>query len=327
MNSEYPLKLSIIVPVYNVEEYLERCVNSLLHQDIDKSEYEIILVNDGSTDRSYEISEKLKAANENIVLLSQKNQGQSVARNKGIDIARGKYIMFVDSDDYIECNVLGRLVKMSDINSLDLYFFKNVYDCADGHQEERKSLGFKDNEVYDGEYIVLHGMEVSVIWLNIYSTEFLRSSKVRFYEGIVHQDVEFDYKLYPLAKRVMFTDMIVYHYCINGESTIHTKTPEKVRLIVESDFHVACSVILCSSNLTYSPQIRKYYKLVGNSIAVSALLQLCRNHFLEYKTKRKCLATAKRLGVYTVRGKTNSWKTTLLARILNCEWVLNYLMR
>lgn len=327
MSNEYPLKLSIIVPVYNVEKYLERCVNSLLHQDIDKSEYEIILVNDGSTDRSYEIAESLKTKNDNIVLLTQKNQGQSVARNIGMDVAKGRYIMFVDSDDYIECNVLEKLVETSDGNSLDLCFFKNVFDCADGHQEERKSLGFEDNVIYDGEYIVLHGMEVSVIWLNIYSTEFLRSSKVRFYEGIVHQDVEFDYKLYPLAKRVMFTDMVVYHYCINAESTTHTKKPEKIRLIIESDFHVASSVISCLSNFAYSPQIRQHYEKVGNSIAVSALLLLCRNHFLEYKMKEECLVTAKRLGVYPVCGRTNSWKTTLLARFLNCEWVFKYLLR
>jgi len=327
MNNEYPLKLSIIVPVYNVEKYLERCVNSLLHQDIDKSEYEIVLVNDGSTDRSLEIAEKLKAANESIVLLSQRNQGQSVARNKGIDIARGKYIMFVDSDDYIECNVLGRLVKMSDINSLDLYFFKNVFDCADGHQEERKSLGFEDNVVYDGEYIVFHGMEISVIWLNIYSTEFLRGSKVRFYEGIVHQDVEFDYKLYPLAKRVMFTDMIVYHYCVYGESTIRTQNPTKIRKIIESDFHVSSSVLRCSKSDVYSNKIRQYYAQVGSSIAVSALIQLWRSTYLDYQTKVDCLNTAKRLGVYPIKGRTNSWKTTILSRLLNCEWLYRKMLR
>lgn len=327
MNSEYPLKLSIIVPVYNVEEYLERCVNSLLHQDIDKSEYEIILVNDGSTDRSLEIAEKLKAANESIVLLSQRNQGQSVARNKGIDIARGKYIMFVDSDDYIECNVLGKLLEMSDNNSLDLCFFKNVFDCADGHQEERKSLGFEDNVIYDGEYIVLHGMEVSVIWLNIYSTEFLRSSKVRFYEGIVHQDVEFDYKLYPLAKRVMFSDMIVYHYCVYGESTIRTANPEKVRKIIESDFYVAGSVRKCSNVPTYSDTIRNYYARIGNSIVVSALIQLFKNPILDKAIKLECLETAKLLCVYPIHGKTNSMKTTILSRLLNCEWLYRKLLR
>lgn len=327
MNKENPLKLSIIVPVYNVEKYLERCVDSLVHQDIDKSEYEIILINDGSTDRSYEIAQQLKSKHGNLVLLSQENKGQSAARNVGMDIAKGKYIMFVDSDDYIECNVLGKLVKMSDINSLDLYFFSNVFDYVDGHQSERKRLGFEDNVIYDGEYIVLHGMEISAIWLNIYSTEFLRSSKVKFYEGIVHQDVEFDYKLYPLAKRVMFSDMIVYHYCVYGESTLRTQNPIKIRKIVESDFHVSSSILRCSKSDVYSDKIRHYYAQVGNSIAVSALIQLWRNTYLDHQGKRDCLNTATRLGVYPIKGRTNSWKTTMLSRLLNCEWLFKWLIK
>lgn len=108
MVKEYTKKLSIIVPVYNAEEYIEGCVNSLLKQDLSEQEYEIILINDGSTDNSPKLAQKLKEQNNNIVLLSQENKGQSVARNKGMDIAKGKYIMFVDADDKLYPNVIKR---------------------------------------------------------------------------------------------------------------------------------------------------------------------------------------------------------------------------
>lgn len=327
MNNEYPLKLSIIVPVYNVEKYLERCVNSLLHQDIDKSEYEIIIVNDGSTDRSLEIAEKLKAANENIVLVSQENMGLSVARNTGLEVVRGKYIMFVDSDDFFSTSIIGKLVNTAEDNNLDLCFYRTVFEYGNGNYRLGSKHNFCDNTIYDGEYLILNGMKISSVWQNLYSTQFLLNSKIKFYKGIFHQDVEFNYKLYPFAKRVMFTDIFGYHYCVYGESTLRTQNPIKIRKIIESDFHVSSSVLRCSKSDVYSDKIRQHYEQVGSSIAVSALIQLWRSTYLDYQAKMNCLNTAKGLGVYPITGRTNSWKTTILSRLLNCEWLFKWLIK
>uniref|UniRef100_UPI0030DB473E glycosyltransferase family 2 protein n=1 Tax=uncultured Imperialibacter sp. TaxID=1672639 RepID=UPI0030DB473E len=98
------MKLSIIVPVYNVEEYLERCVRSLEDQDIPRSDYEIIVVNDGSPDNSKEVVERLQRELSNIILINQENQGVSMARNAGIDRASGEYLVVVDPDDYVAPN-------------------------------------------------------------------------------------------------------------------------------------------------------------------------------------------------------------------------------
>ena len=95
------MKLSIIIPVYNVEKWLERCVRSVENQDLPSSEYEVILVNDGSKDNSGQIASKLSEEYDNIVVINKNNGGQSSARNEGMRIARGEYFMFVDSDDYI----------------------------------------------------------------------------------------------------------------------------------------------------------------------------------------------------------------------------------
>lgn len=327
MNRENPLKLSIIVPVYNVEKYLERCVNSLLHQDIDKSEYEIILVNDGSTDSSYEKAEKLKEENANIVLFTQENKGQSAARNVALDIAKGKYIMFVDSDDYIEKNVVGRLLDMTETNHLDLCFYQMSFDYQDGSKLIGKKRVFKNDVVYDGEYLLLQGIEVSAVWLNIYSSKFLLSTGLKFYEGIIHEDVEFCYRMYPLAKRIMFTDMMVYHYCVYAESSLRTQDVVKVRKIIESDLYVAGSIIKSSKDQRYSEVVQKFFSKIGNSIVLSVLLQLKRNTIMSYESKWECLNTAKSLGVYPIKGRTNSWKTTILSRLLNCEWLFKWLIK
>src|SRR5690606_24149359 len=95
------LRLSIIIPMYNVEPYIERCLSSLQDQDIPMEEYEIICINDGSPDNSREVVIRFQRQNKNIILIDQSNQGVSKARNNGINVARGKYLLFVDPDDYI----------------------------------------------------------------------------------------------------------------------------------------------------------------------------------------------------------------------------------
>lgn len=96
------MKLSIIVPMYNVEQYIEKCLKSLLNQDLSRDDYEILIINDGSKDRSKHIVNEYMKNNKNIRMINQKNGGQSKARNTGIDNAKGEYLFFVDSDDYIE---------------------------------------------------------------------------------------------------------------------------------------------------------------------------------------------------------------------------------
>ena len=98
------MKISLIIPVYNVEQYLEKCLLSCLDQDLPQSDYEIIVVNDGSPDGSLAIAERIAATATNITVVSQENGGLSAARNTGLEIAKGKYVWFIDSDDTIKKN-------------------------------------------------------------------------------------------------------------------------------------------------------------------------------------------------------------------------------
>lgn len=114
------MKLSFIIPIFNLEGYIEDCIHSLLNQNIPHSEYEIICVNDGSTDSTLEILQKLASSFSNIVIINQENQGVSVARNIGMACAKGKYIWFVDGDDLIISNCLEQLISFMDEKSLSL---------------------------------------------------------------------------------------------------------------------------------------------------------------------------------------------------------------
>ena len=116
--------LSIVVPVYNVEQYLVNCIESLIAQDIAKESYEIILVDDGSTDKGGKICDDFAAREDNIRVFHQTNQGLSVARNTGILAARGTFIQFVDSDDYLEPNVLSSIISIMTEFDLEVIRFR-----------------------------------------------------------------------------------------------------------------------------------------------------------------------------------------------------------
>lgn len=326
MSNEYPLKLSIIVPVYNVEKYLERCVNSLLHQDIDKSEYEIILVNDGSTDSSYEIAKKLANEHGNIVLLTQENKGQGAARNRGIEKSGGEYILFVDSDDYLEPNVLNKIMQIANARTPDVQIMQTKSMKKDGTFYQYKPP-YNHDIAYTGEEILSKGYRPASVWGKLYRREFLRKHSVVFLEGIIHEDVDFNLKLFSFAKIVIFVDLCCYVYYWNELSTDKYMDHNKIRKSIMSDIMIANDLKIFSNQSHLSSSIKRFYQEHANSIVISILINLIKENHLDFEAKVECLATAKRLGVYPVYGRTNSWKTILLARILNCEWVLKCIMR
>ena len=148
------MKVSVIVPVYNVEAFLTKCVDSLLAQDLPASDYEIILVDDGSTDDSGALCDDFAAAYGNIFVIHQANRGLSGARNAGIPAAMGEYILFVDSDDFLEPNVLGGLVKLMEDKDLDIlrFNYQNVNMKGEVFEPNKYSKPYVDysGEVCDG---------------------------------------------------------------------------------------------------------------------------------------------------------------------------------
>ncbi|MCM1137470.1 MAG: glycosyltransferase [Duncaniella sp.] len=219
------MELSIIVPVYNVEKYIERCLLSLLNQHLDTESYEIICINDGTKDNSCSIIQKYQQTNKNIRLVNKINGGLSSARNRGIEESKGKYIMFVDSDDYIIPNSLAPLLERMEKENLDFLGY-HINIVQNNHTFSYfKHIKFPDNKVINGmEYLSNYYITISS-WGHIALKSIYVNNNLRFIDGIINEDYEFMLRLYPLLNRMSFSNNIVYIYDIKDSGSItSTKT-------------------------------------------------------------------------------------------------------
>lgn len=245
MESTQKIKLSFIVPIYGVEHYLHKCVDSLLHQDYDN--YEIILVDDGSPDGCPAICDEYAAKFDNIRAIHRENGGLSAARNSGIKVARGEYICFVDSDDYWEENVLGCLIAQVEREKLDVlrFGYQNVRIC-DGKYEVFRPYKYTQKPsitkgVVEGDVFLNDRMW----YYNCYACQFvlkrsilLSSEKCLFREEILYEDTEWTPRMLCAAKRVSDAQTIVYNYLMREGSITQVSTWEKRKKAVESKFIV-----------------------------------------------------------------------------------------
>lgn len=220
--------VSIIVPVYNVEDYLSRCLYSLISGNMkDIIDTEVIIVDDGSTDTSFSICNEFKSRfyNLNIQVISQKNQGLSVARNTGMKVAKGKYIAFVDSDDFIDPIQFNLLVKEINNESLDIGIGRFIYW---GKESIIKTDAIRNDitGVDDGEkYLNFLRPEV---WIKIYRREFIEQNNIRFVPNILFEDEIFNLHTMLKAKRVKQFNNVFYFYYQRANS-ITKQTDDKVR--------------------------------------------------------------------------------------------------
>ena len=209
--------VSVIVPFYNVENYIEKCLQTLVGQTLD--DIEIILVNDGSKDRSKIVVDKfLKQHPEKIVYLEKENGGLSDARNYAIPYAKGEYIAFLDSDDYVEKTMykdMYELAKKEDSDMVECNFYWEYPD------KKKEDVGI----VYNGKKEMLEKIRV-VAWNKLIRKEVLEKSKVLFPKGLRYEDVEFTYKLIPYLDKISFLKKPCVHY-IQREGSISNNQNER----------------------------------------------------------------------------------------------------
>ena len=207
------MKLSIIVPIYNVAPYLRKCVDSLLAQDI--SNYEIILVDDGSPDECPQICDEYAATHSRIHVIHQENAGLSAARNAGLAVAQGEYIWFVDSDDYVEPNVLGVLMEQIERDHLDVLRFRyqNVRESGEAFAPYKDMTNYNDYSSTPVNGLTFLNERMSN---QCYAWQFiLRSSLCNaelFTPGIYFEDTDWTPRLLLCAERVASTELVVYNY-------------------------------------------------------------------------------------------------------------------
>lgn len=206
--------LSIILPVYNVEKYVRDCVESIINQGLDSSEYELIIVNDGTEDRSMFAIQDIIASHPNISVIEQKNQGLSVARNNGLAIASGKYILMPDSDDLLIDNSLVPLLKEALATNADM-LIANYLEMNDeeilaikGSHPMQRELEVKEATGPD----MLSEILCSFYWRTLYRREFLMDNGIFFIPGIRSQDVPFTNECLLKAKKCLRTPWLLNIY-------------------------------------------------------------------------------------------------------------------
>lgn len=216
------IKISLILPIYNVEKYLSRCIFSCLQQDIPESDYEIIAVIDGCTDGSLSIVKKIAKEHSNIVIIEKKNGGVSDARNFGINASRGKYIWCIDPDDYIETNILNTICNKMDSGQLDtlLIRYRNI-------DEYDKVLPYYDIPIRSNNTTIINGFEFMekvmatylMAWTFIYRKDFLIDNDLWYKKGMICcEDNEFAYRSLPKIKRIQLFDNVCYNYLQRSDS-------------------------------------------------------------------------------------------------------------
>lgn len=222
MKSRY--KVSIIIPFFNAAGYLGRCLESVTRQDLD--DYEVVCVNDGSTDESLAIAEKHASGCRNMKIISQPNGGLSNARNSGMRVAEGDYLMFVDGDDYLEINVLGHLYDLCSRYCLDILDFRvNVVRAGISNimfPDPGWESDVSDGRSYLTRYVARYGKQPFVsAWSHLFSLQMIKERGLTFIEGRKYEDLIFTASAYLASERVMYTDRVVYNY-VKVEGSITT---------------------------------------------------------------------------------------------------------
>lgn len=228
------IKISVIIPVYNVEKYLVECLDSVINQTF--TDIEIICVNDGSTDNSLVILENYANKDSRIKIISQENKGVSCARNTGIAFSNGKYIYFIDSDDYLELDALNKLYNLAEDNSLDLIMFKLLnFNDEDGKKYNQYYYDMPYLKHLVGDIFDYNDMKDDIFSLNVtvYTKFFKREliSESEFLEGCIFEDTLFLVDYIFDAKRIMFLDEYLYFRRIRQGSIIFSASKQHVDII------------------------------------------------------------------------------------------------
>lgn len=229
------IKLSIIVPVYNVAEYLERCLNSLINQTL--NEIEIICVNDGSTDNSLCILEKFAGLDKRIKIINQKNKGLSGARNTGIKLVQGEYFGFLDSDDWVDLDYFEKLYKRAKNCDADISLGDFI---RKGKFKHKIRLKLNKEEEFVGDNEKFYGSQFyhfPCVWNKIYKTS--KFNDLRFIEGIFFEDGPYTIQTLHRANKVVTCCNTYLYYFVNPNSIVKTLNKKK-----EQDMYNSSKFIL-----------------------------------------------------------------------------------
>ena len=275
------MKLSIIIPIYNVEQYIEHCIKSILSQRADSDIVEIILVNDGTPDRSMEVANEIISKEKNVKIINQKNQGLSAARNAGLNVANGEYVWFVDSDDWLLPNALDDVIEaIAEYPTADV-LSTILLDYIEDTKETYQEYYPKVFDLSGKTYLKLRYKQ-GASQRFIFKKQFLVKNNLTFSPNILHEDGLLGYKMLYLAEKVIILEKPVYVYRKRSGSimtSITIKTPIDMlfihkqlvefcnKFVAEEDklwyrqeiYKILIDLFNFSLNLSFDPLFAKFY--------------------------------------------------------------------
>lgn len=271
-------KVSILIACYNVAKFIPLNIDYILKQTY--SDIEIILVNDGSTDQSGELCDKIAASDPRVTIIHKENGGLASARNTGLDAAKGEYIYFCDIDDKIELDLIERMVNIANTNKSEIIIFGiDIYDIKAGTHDKNR---FPDRIITDNNklrsifceeiYFKKHGN--GFVCNKFYNRNFIEKNKFRFGNESIQQDEPFNLELYKKAELVVLTSQSGYHYYINPNSSAGAKYIDKKFDAVNSVFE-SLRNFYYEWNVPENRFLNAVYKRYRNSI----LNVICHNYF------------------------------------------------
>ncbi len=319
------MKLSVVIPLYNKEKYIDRCLKSALSQDLLPNEYEIIIVDDGSTDSGSLISQGYAKKYSNIHFFSQENAGPSAARNRGLEVTKGDYIYFLDADDYLAYNVLNSPLELCEENNLEILEFNTKEVKEDSLSDFlSKKLEDIDVQVLDGiTYIAERGFR-NEAWRYLIKKDFLTDTGIIFTEGTLYEDAIFTVSLFLKAKRMSKVNLDVHRYVTVQNSIVTNRDPvhnlkfihgmvyavEKFNDLIKS---------LNSSHLNYDGAVKRL-KAKQQALVFALIIRTFKYRLLNFKDLKKILVKLNKLEAYPIDPKVGGiakTKTSLLPIINN----------
>lgn len=311
--------------MYNAETYIGPCLDSILHSDLPDNSYEIVVINDGSKDKGPEIARQYESKHDNIIYLSQENQGQSTARNYGVKSCHGEYVWFVDSDDLVDAKCRGILDLLNSHRGLDILGIM-LHDVTEELQSLNKSCtqpSLQHEVVMTGREAVISGYDPSSVCALIARREFLLNNDLFFVPGITHQDVELSYRMMARAESVYFSYLAPYIYIQHPFSVSHD--PARQLKYNMDDIYIACSFRRLS--VTFAESDKRLADVIYNR-SQNVIWGMVYTMFRLRKVRRASgintalLAGLKKQHLYPLRGHYDSIKKRLILPLLNCEKLL-----
>lgn len=262
--------LSFIIPLYNSAQWLHKCLYSVLNQDIPESEIEIICVNDGSPDNSADMAREIAEEHPCIIVIDQENQGPSGARNTGMRHATGKYLCFVDPDDYVEPNVYGGLIRQMEEQQLDMLRFD--YQVVNEHYEIIPKRPFElkfdyTPQLMTGTQFLSERLDIACnIWRYIYRTEIIIKNNIWCYVGDYYDDTPWLPLVLMTAERMNICDTVVYDYLERSDSLVNAKSPRAVQRKIDGGL-MLLEILTDQLKSITDVGVRKWYdRMIAHSV-------------------------------------------------------------